>query len=288
MTIDNSDYLAIQTYHRHQTAPREYYVYDQYRNQDGLPIYPQRAVQAGTIFNQSGDMTGKFDAKMIVTIGLMDEIAFPWPGDWYRTRVKAAQADRFEDVYRLYYIDHAMHTPLVVGDSDAPPTLNTYAINYSTALQQVLRDLAAWAERGVTPLASTAYTVVDGQVKVPTSADERKGVQPVVTATANGGARAEVKVGEAVKFVAVADTPKGAGPVVGVEWDFEGVGDFPAVQKLSDTASAHVALETSHSFSKAGTYFPAVRVSAHRRGDADTPYARIQNLARVRVVVKDP
>jgi hypothetical protein len=34
-----------------------------------------------------------------------------------------------------------------------------------------------------------------------------------------------------------------------------------------------------------GTYFPAVRVVANRNGDQTSPYARIQNLARARIVV---
>jgi hypothetical protein len=40
-----------------------------------------------------------------------------------------------------------------------------------------------------------------------------------------------------------------------------------------------------HSFALPGTYFPTVRVAAHRDGDANSPFARIHNLARVRVVV---
>jgi hypothetical protein len=178
-----------------------------------------------------------------------------------------------------------MHTPPVVLASDPHPVLTTYIINYGPVLQQALRDVAAWAENGVAPPESTDYKIVDGQVVVPSSASERKGVQPVVTATANGGQRAEVAVGEKVKFSAVAETPPGAGTVVGVEWDFEGAGDYPVVQKLQNTTSSRVQVETTYAFSKPGTYFPAVRVSAHRNGDADTPYARITNLDRVRVVV---
>jgi hypothetical protein len=39
-------------------------------------------------------------------------------------------------------------------------------------------------------------------------------------------------------------------------------------------------------FTKPGTYFPALRGISQREGDARTPYARLQNLGRVRVVVK--
>jgi hypothetical protein len=285
VTIDNSVYLAVQTYHRHQTPSRDYYVYDQYRNPDGTPIYPQRPVQVTSLFNQAGNMSGQFNAKMIVVINLMDEIALPWAGDWYRSRVKAAQGSKFDDVYRLWYTDYAMHTPPIVNPGDPRPVLTTHILNYGPVLQQALRDLAAWVEQGVAPPVSSEYQVMDGQVQVPATANERKGVQPVVTATANGGARADVAVGEQVTFSVVADTPPGAGSIVGVEWDFEGGGDFPVVLKLKDTTSTHVELQTAYAFSTPGTYFPAVRVSSHRAGNPNTAYARIANLGRVRVVV---
>jgi hypothetical protein len=288
VTIDNSVYLAVQTYHRHQTAPPEYYVYDQYRNQDGTPIYPQRQVQLAPLFNQ-GSQSGKFDAKIIVVQNLMDEISFSWQADWYRTRVKAAQGNKLNDVYRLWHVDHAMHTPPpAVAPGDPRPALTTHIINYGPVLEQALRDLAAWVELGTEPPASTAYDIVDGQVQVPATAAERMGVQPVVRVTANGGDRADVKVGHEVKFSAVIETPPNAGAVVEAEWDFEGAGDFPVTQPLKNTTSTHVEVQTTYRFSAPGTYFPALRASSHRTGDAQTPYARIQNLGRVRVVVTGP
>ena len=43
--------------------------------------------------------------------------------------------------------------------------------------------------------------------------------------------------------------------------------------------------EHRHSFGAPGTYFPTVRVAAHRDGDTSTPFALIQNLARARAVI---
>jgi hypothetical protein len=40
-----------------------------------------------------------------------------------------------------------------------------------------------------------------------------------------------------------------------------------------------------HHFDKPGTYFPAVRATAHRDGDVNATGRRVQNLARVRVLV---
>jgi hypothetical protein len=41
----------------------------------------------------------------------------------------------------------------------------------------------------------------------------------------------------------------------------------------------------THRFDTPGTYFPALRGISQRQGDTATPFARIQNLGRVRVVV---
>jgi hypothetical protein len=130
--------------------------------------------------------------------------------------------------------------------------------------------------------------VVDGQVQVPPTAAERKGIQPVITVTANGGARAEMAVGEPVTFSAVIEVPPGAGRVVAAAWDFEGAGTFPIVERIADpgVSGTRVSLKATHAFSKPGTYFPALRAASQRQGDARTPFARLQNLGRVRVVVK--
>ena len=126
----------------------------------------------------------------------------------------------------------------------------------------------------------------NGQVLVPPTAAERMGVQPVVTLTTNGGDRADVTVGETVQFSAIIETPPGTGSVVSAEWDFEGTGDYAVAQQLEDSVSSRVQIETTYIFSESGTYFPALRATSHRHGDARTPHARVQNLGRVRVVVK--
>ena len=110
-----------------------------------------------------------------------------------------------------------------------------------------------------------------------------------MTLTANGGARAEVAVGDVVEFSALVEVPPGAGTIVGAEWDFEGAGDFPVVAPFDNEASSYASktLTTSYAFSAPGTYFPALRVTSHRRGEMDDPHGRIQNLGRVRVVVAD-
>jgi hypothetical protein len=201
--------------------------------------------------------------------------------DWYRSKVKDALGEQFEDNYRLWFIDRALHTPPVVTPLDSPPVVTTRVINYGGVLQQALRDVSTWVEKGVAPPTSTPYEVVDGQVQVPPTAAERKGVQPLVTVEVNGRVRADVKAGKKVKFSAIIEAPPDAGSIVGVEWDFEGEGDFPVVQKLKDTKSTRVKVKTTYTFSEGGTYFPALRATLHRQGDSQTPYARVQNIGRV-------
>jgi hypothetical protein len=285
--IDNSVYLAAQTYHRHQIPPPDYYGYDQFRDDDGNPIYPQRAELLCNRYAESvvARLTGQFDGKMIVINMLMDEIAYPWGAEWYRSKIKDVLRDKFDDNYRLWYIDHSMHTPPVVMKFDTPPVITTRIINYGGVLQQALRDLSAWVEKGIAPPASSIYKMMGAQVEVLPTAKERKGIQPVVNLKVDGGERADVKVGKKVKFSAIIETPPNAGYIVGAEWDFEGTGDYPVAEQLRDTKSTRVEVKTTYTFSESGTYFPAIRVTSHRQGDPKTRHARIQNIGRVRVVV---
>jgi hypothetical protein len=108
----------------------------------------------------------------------------------------------------------------------------------------------------------------------------------VATVTANGGERADVAVGEPVRFDAVVEVPRGAGTVVAAEWDFDGAGDYPLVESRFDGSETRVSFGTTYAFSQPGTYFPALRVTAQRQGHVDSPFARLQNLGRVRVVVR--
>jgi hypothetical protein len=288
LRIDNSRFLALQTYHRHQFPPSNpdfnyADVHDYYRNADGRPKYPQRAVDVGSAGAEhaSGHLeSGYFRGKMIVVENLMDGDALPWQADWYRRAAEKAAGCSIDDRYRLWFIDNAQHTdPL----SDLE---RTHVVGYAqSSLQYALRELAAWVEQGVEPPSTTSYSVQDGQVLVPATAAERKGIQPVVHLTVNGGARADVVPGEVVRLTARVEVPPGAGRVVAASWDFEGQGTYPDPAVLGNTARDPVELSATYSFSEPGTYFPALRVASQRENDPDTPFARSLNLGRVRVVV---
>jgi hypothetical protein len=280
--IDNSSYLALQTYHRHQLPTPDMYAWNQFRGPKGAPIYPQRSVLIGPIgaMNGAGSLqSGRINGKMIALEALMDIDALPWQADWYRTKVKEALGSRIDDSFRLWFIDHAQHTPPV----GVPAHART--VSYQGALEQALRDLSAWVEKGVRPPTNTRYTMAESQVQVPAQAAQRGGIQPVVTLKANGRARADVGVGAPVTFVAEITVPPDTGKVVAADWDLLGAGDYPVAGQIAAPGSS-VSAKTTYSYSQPGTYFPVLRATSQREGDSKTPYARVQNLARVRVVVK--
>ncbi len=289
--VDNTPYLAFQTYHRHQVpAGDEYPEYDQFRAA-GRPVYPQRPQLLGPRFvrnNGAGRIDGRFAGKMIVVQSLFDEIAHPQQVEWYRKRVEAVLGRRIDDHYRIWFTDHAMHQdPAVMPRIDLQPDRSTHIINYRGMLEQALRDVAAWVERGIVPLPSTNYEWVDGQIVLPATAAQRRGIQSVVHLTANGSVRADVAVDEPVAFSALLELPPGAGIIVAAEWDFEGRGDFPVVEPLTneDLSYTSLRLEREYTFTEPATYFPALRATSHRLGEHDNPHGRIMNLGRVRVVV---
>jgi hypothetical protein len=298
--VDNSNFLAVQTYHRHQIPGKEYYVYDQFRDKEGKSIYPQRSMLLGPLFTRGAAgvlPTGKFTGKMILLESLWDREAFPWQADWYRSKVQANLGDKLDDHFRLWYTDHALHGDIAVEDDP------TRTVGYLGVLQQALLDLSAWVEKDIAPAATTNYKIEEGQVIVPQTANERNGIQPVVTLMANGGKRAEINAGQSVTFTAEVEVPEKMGKIVAAAWNFEGLSkevekrsgwsfensdEFPVAAKVSaaNKTGSKATITTTYRFSKPGTYFPTLRVASQRDGNAKTPYTRIQNLDRARVVVK--
>lgn len=281
VTVDNSNFLAMETYHRHQVPGPEFHVWDQFRKPDGTPIYPQRPMLLGPLFVKStaGSLqTGKFEGKMIVVASLWDREAMPWQADWYRGRVQAHLGAKTDTNFRLWYTDHALH-----GDEPTDEAASRI-VSYVPVLQQALIDLAAWVEKGVAPPASSVYRIDKGQVVPAPTAAQRHGIQPVVTLTVNGSDKVEIAAGQTVSFTGTIDVPPGAGSVIAAEWDFEGTGKFAETSPVRP--AKRVTVTTRHRFDKPGTYFTGLRGVSQRQGNATTPYTRIRNLDRVRVIVK--
>ena len=241
--IDNTAYLAFQTYHRHQVPTDDYPEWDQFRAA-GRPIYPQRPELLGPRYARNGGaglQGGRFDGKMIVVQCLSTRSPIRSRRTGTGGGSKRCSARRLDDQLPALVRRpcDAQRAARPAGRDDVPAR-TTRIVNYRGVLEQALRDVAAWVENAARRRPpSTNYELVDGQIVVPPSAADRRGIQPVVTLTANGGARAEVAVGDVVEFSALVDVPPGAGTIVGAEWDFEGAGDFPVVAPFDNEASSY-------------------------------------------------
>lgn len=257
--------VALPSYYRHQVPPagEGYDVFDSLRGR-----YPQRPLLIGPAIANSvtggGTYTGRINGKVIVVDNLLDSDAYPWHADWYARRVQSPGD------FRLYYNDNADHLEGPVNGAKA-----SRIVSYDPIVEQALRDVAAWAERGVRPPQSTRYTVTGGQVRVPATAAQRRGIQPVVDLTVRGRDRVDVRAGQKVDFRARVAAPPGAGRIVSVGWDFTGSGAF---------TPATTGFTASHRFTEPGTYYVSLKVASSRSGDAES-FAMVENLDRVRVVV---
>ncbi|WP_028609700.1 PKD domain-containing protein [Paenibacillus harenae] len=279
LKIDNRWYLAALSYHRHQVPKAlSFTAWDQFRAADGTPIYPQRAMEIGPLIGGSvsggAAYSGNIHAKVIMVVNLLDMDAYPWNADWYSSRVKESLGNRYDDNFRVWYNDNADHIS---------PARTRRLVQYDGLLQQALRDVSAWVEKGVAPARSTKYEVADGQVTVPEKATQRQGIQPVVDLTVGGAARIDIAAGQTATFTAKIQVPPGSGKIVRTEWDFAGTGDFKAWEFGVPRPTVNISMKFK--YTKPGTYYPAIRITSQREGDVNTPFAQVQNLGRVRVVV---
>lgn len=285
--LDNSDYLAVQSYYRHQVpADLSFHAWDQFRSPDGTPAIPQRKTVMGYSFTGTGTVQdGNIHCKTIVVQSLMDESTCPWCGDWYRHKVLDAKGN--EDNFRIYYNDRCMHGPVAFLE-------NSQVTNYGGILRQTLLDVADWAQYGTLPRESTVYTYDDGQILIPEDASARGGLQQSIRFTANGSDCAAVKVGEPVHFAVDTVLPAGSGEITAVDYDFiekrgAGIPDiFSTVgtfARYQDGARHGAAAAITHVYEEPGTYYASVRVMSQRNGDASENFTQIRNIARAKIIV---
>ena len=121
---------------------------------------------------------------------------------------------------------------------------------------------------------------------LPATAAERAGIQPVITIKANGAEVAMADPGEEVEIVAGVSVPPGTGQIVWAGWDFSGYGRFVDIEEASEHPAEQGQFSTKVSFDQPGTYFVTLKVMSQRQGDVASPYARVANLARVRIVIQ--
>lgn len=101
----------------------------------------------------------------------------------------------------------------------------------------------------------------------------------------NCGECTEIRAGQAVTLTGTIEVPPSAGSIVSARWDFDGSGEFEHLSPVRAGATT-ATVSITHRFDRPGTYFPALIAASQRDGNPQTPYARIRDLDRVRVVVK--
>lgn len=288
--LDNSDYIASQSYYRHQVpTDLSFHAWDQFRDVDGSPVLPQRKNVMGYGFTGvGGPQDGRIQCKVINIQALMDESTCPWCSDWYRKKIIEANGSDIN--HRNYFMERCMH-----GDTDARS--NYMVVNYMGALRQSLIDLANWVEKGIEPLPRSGYTLgKDGQIHLDSDIHCRGGMQAKVILTANGEKCAYVKSGEAVTLEVHAQVPEGAGEVTEIS-----LCSATVIGKLSEQDMWPISLavegyvedgiycargETVVTYTEPGTYFAACRVASNREGDKNAIFTQILNLDRVRIIVE--
>lgn len=278
--FDNRQFLAYCYYYRHHVIP---FTEWEFLTLDGQPIYPQHPLAEMSPF-MGVHYSGKFEGKLMWVHHTHDASLWPPQGLGYKSAVERVYGvEGAKEKFRIRWTENAEHVPPFMAASQPGRANNTWLINYQPVIEQCLVDLAAWVEQGIEP-AGSAFEYRDGKITLPATAADRGGIQAVVTATANGAARVEVRVGELVTLAMQAELPPGAGTIIGVSWDFDGSGTYPESSKVDGTASK-VELSVTHRFHEPGTYFATVLVESHREGDVNATARRIPNLAAARVVV---
>jgi hypothetical protein len=278
--VDNRKFLAFCYFHRHHLM--EDAQFDSLRL-DGVPIYQQHPVPLMSPL-MGVSYTGQFEGKLLWIHHTHDSSLWPSQGIIYRGAVLNAQGpEAAAEKFRLQWTQNAEHIPPTFLPNSSKRATSTWLIDYFPVIEQGLADLIQWVEEGVAP-PNTTFEFVDGQVRLPATASERGGVQPVVSVTANGGLRAEVKAGEKVQLEVAAEVPPNGGTIVSVTWDFDGWGSFP-FQHDVDGSDTSVRLTTTRTYDAPGTYFATALVHSNREGKVDAEFRRLPNLASARVVV---
>lgn len=281
--IDNSRYLAFCHHYMHQVEPR----FEEWGQSvvDGQPIYPQRA-RLERLFSgdYNFDLTGK---KVIIVNGLQDRGTWPSSPVHYRANLARTMGIAADDVSRLWFNQQQQHIDGAWMVPVGAPVPTTEFIDYGGIVHEGLRQVVAWVEDGKAPLPSSRFQYTrDSQVIIAEDAKERGGVQAKVTVTGNGKAnRLQIVAGQAVDFKAVAEAIPGAGSIVSLEWDFDGLGKWPVKMDAIPDGARQVTHMASHTYDRPGTYFPSCRIVSQYAGSKSSPNFRIMNLGRMRVVV---
>jgi hypothetical protein len=272
--VNNRFILAMYYYPRYSNIPGVR-SHDQYRNADGSAKYPQRkdiSVLSHSNYRTMGGRieTGAIKTKTMILEGMSDNLSWPIFNVSYAERIEhTLGAAKANDMLRFYLHDNGRHA----AGAGEPGIF-----------QQSMQDLMAWAEKGVAPPPSSRYTIRSGQVVPAAKAIDRRGLQPVMTLTANGASRAAVGVGQPVALAANIEMPPKTGQIVKYGWTIDGTAD-PLTELAEPQPLVDVARTVT--FAKPGTYLIRLTVNGQRDGLANPAnQTLLQNFKEVRVVVQ--
>jgi hypothetical protein len=280
--VDNRKFLAYCYYARHHVIDDDPAF--AHLVLDGVPLYPQHPVPRMSSL-MGVCYSGSYQGKVLWIHHTHDSSVWPAWGTLYHRAVRQAQGDMgTRESFRIRWTEYAEHGPYEMVPAEPNRTAATRLIDFRGITEQSMMDLIDWVENGVEP-SGTSYTFADGQVRLPSGAAERGGIQPVASATANSGSRAEAVIGEPVTLTVTAAVPPGTGTITSVEWDFDGSGTYPFRHEGIDGSAAELTLSTTHAYERPGTYFATARVTSHRTGDVHAERCRIETIAQARIVV---
>lgn len=274
--VTNRFLLAAYFYPRHTIVPG-YYQYDQYRNTDGSPKYPQRAFSVAdvtTVKQGAGVLSlGNIKTKVMLFQNLSDFLAFPsWVAGYANTIEQNLGKAKADQMLRVYYQERGGHTNGgIVGG----------------VFNQALTDMMAWVEQGVTPKPSSRwrFELPLTQVILSPDAAVRRGLQPVVNVTVNGSDLARVNVNEPVNLVASLAMPPATGKIVQYDWTYGTATDATVLAK----PLPKVDVARTVSFTAPGDYIIRLTANGQRNGlVAPDNQTLEQNYKEVRVIVNTP
>jgi hypothetical protein len=278
--IDNRAFLAFCYSYRHHISTDP--VFD-FLRLNGVPIYPQHGLPLQSPL-MGVPYCGQYEGKLLWVHHTHDSSLWPPQGVIYEeATIRAQGPQRAKERFCLRWTENAEHISPAFLPTSSKRATSTWLIDYMPIIEQSLLDLCDWAEKGITP-ASTNYAFSDGRVTLPASANERGGIQPVVTVTINGSPRADAKINDRVTLEMDAAAPPAGGTIIAVEWDLVGNGEFTAEPGITGEARS-LKLSKTHRYAKPGVYFATARVTSHREGNVNAQHRRLVNVASARIVV---
>lgn len=217
---------------------------------------------------------GAFTGRMIHVAGLLDGLIAPRAVRDYADLVAAnaaAEGGDPNDRYRLWFVENAIHRPTsqIPPDRDPPPA--TCFVDQAPVVQRALEHLMAWVEDGTPPPASTAVRAADDGFDPEPRADDRGGIQPVISLTVT-------RSGATVAATAVVEAPPDGDPVVEVEWDVGGTGRWVPVEGIGP-GERRLVTHVERVVDAGDDVQVAVRATASPPGRPGHPVPRVQNVA---------